>query len=63
MSLRPPPPGLGAFRGIRSLLRAGASGFGLGSALYKPGQDAAATRSHADAFVNGWRLALKGVTR
>ena len=44
-------------------LAAGARGFGLGSALYKPGQDAAATRSHADAFVNGWRIALKGVTR
>jgi 2-dehydro-3-deoxyphosphogalactonate aldolase len=44
-------------------LAAGASGFGLGSALYKPGQPANHTRSHADAFQNGWRIALHGVTR
>ncbi|WP_322010268.1 2-dehydro-3-deoxy-6-phosphogalactonate aldolase [Paraburkholderia sp. J12] len=36
-------------------LAAGASGFGLGSALYKPGQDVAATRANAQAFVAGWR--------
>jgi 2-dehydro-3-deoxyphosphogalactonate aldolase len=36
-------------------LAAGASGFGLGSALYKPGQDVAATRAHAQAFIAGWR--------
>ncbi|EMD82849.1 2-dehydro-3-deoxy-6-phosphogalactonate aldolase [Pacificimonas flava] len=31
-------------------LRAGASGFGLGSALYKPGMSASDVRSRADAF-------------
>jgi 2-dehydro-3-deoxyphosphogalactonate aldolase len=36
-------------------LAAGASGFGLGSALYKPGQDAAATRANALAFIEGWK--------
>lgn len=36
-------------------LAAGASGFGLGSALYKPGQDVAATRANALAFVEGWK--------
>ncbi|HEY1611425.1 MAG TPA: 2-dehydro-3-deoxy-6-phosphogalactonate aldolase [Paraburkholderia sp.] len=44
-------------------LAAGASGFGLGSALYKPGQAAAVTRKHADAFQNGWRVAMNGVNR
>ena len=34
-------------------LTAGANGFGLGSALYKPGQSAATTASHAKAFING----------
>ncbi|RQG99891.1 2-dehydro-3-deoxy-6-phosphogalactonate aldolase [Paraburkholderia dinghuensis] len=45
-------------------LAAGASGFGLGSALYKPGQDVAATRANALAFIAGWRAVLgaeKGV--
>ncbi|SDB84611.1 2-dehydro-3-deoxy-6-phosphogalactonate aldolase [Paraburkholderia lycopersici] len=36
-------------------LAAGASGFGLGSALYKPGQDATATRANALAFIEGWK--------
>ena len=44
-------------------LAAGATGFGLGSALYKPGQAATVTRSHADAFINGWRIAMNGVKR
>jgi 2-dehydro-3-deoxyphosphogalactonate aldolase len=44
-------------------LAAGASGFGLGSALYKPGQAATLTHSHAQAFQNGWRVANNGVTR
>jgi 2-dehydro-3-deoxyphosphogalactonate aldolase len=35
-------------------LAAGASGFGLGSALYTPGQDVAATRANALAFIAGW---------
>jgi 2-dehydro-3-deoxyphosphogalactonate aldolase len=38
-------------------LSAGANGFGLGSALYKPGQNAATTLSHAKAYVNGLRIA------
>lgn len=39
--------------------KAGADGFGLGSALYKPGQDAAATGQRARDFVAAWR-ALAG---
>jgi 2-dehydro-3-deoxyphosphogalactonate aldolase len=38
-------------------LSAGANGFGLGSALYKPGQSVAATASHARAYINGLRIA------
>jgi 2-dehydro-3-deoxyphosphogalactonate aldolase len=34
---------------------AGADGFGLGSALYKPGLDAAAVGERARAFVSAWR--------
>jgi 2-dehydro-3-deoxyphosphogalactonate aldolase len=34
---------------------AGASGFGLGSALYKPGMTAAQVRAAAEAFVKAWR--------
>jgi len=34
---------------------AGASGFGLGSALYKPGLDVAQLRANAAAFVAAWR--------
>jgi 2-dehydro-3-deoxyphosphogalactonate aldolase len=34
---------------------AGASGFGLGSALYQPGLDAAAVAQRARAFVTAWR--------
>ena len=34
--------------------RAGASGFGIGSALYKPGMDAAEVGERAHAFVNAW---------
>lgn len=36
-------------------LRAGAAGFGLGSALYKPGLDADAVGTNAAAFVEAWR--------
>lgn len=46
-----------------TFLAAGASGFGLGSALYKPGQDAATTRTHAEAFRDGWREATHGANR
>ncbi|GAV34394.1 2-dehydro-3-deoxy-6-phosphogalactonate aldolase [Roseomonas sp. TAS13] len=38
---------------------AGAAGFGLGSALYKPGMDAAEVGRNARAFAEAWR-ALKG---
>lgn len=34
---------------------AGASGFGLGSALFRPGDDAAKVRANADEFVAAWR--------
>lgn len=34
---------------------AGVAGFGLGSALYKPGMDAATVAAHAAAFVNAWK--------
>jgi 2-dehydro-3-deoxyphosphogalactonate aldolase len=44
-------------------LAAGANGFGLGSALYKPGQSVAATQSHARAFVEGLRVAKAGVKK
>lgn len=37
---------------VAMLLSAGASGFGLGSALYKPGQDLEATRANTTAFVS-----------
>ncbi|WP_222182107.1 2-dehydro-3-deoxy-6-phosphogalactonate aldolase [Geminicoccus harenae] len=35
--------------------QAGADGFGLGSALYKPGMDAEAVAERARAFVSAWR--------
>jgi 2-dehydro-3-deoxyphosphogalactonate aldolase len=38
-------------------LAAGADGFGLGSALYRPGQDAKATGERARAFIEGLRVA------
>jgi 2-dehydro-3-deoxyphosphogalactonate aldolase len=34
---------------------AGVAGFGLGSALYKPGMDAATVAAHAAAFVSAWK--------
>jgi 2-dehydro-3-deoxyphosphogalactonate aldolase len=34
---------------------AGASGFGLGSALYRPGMDLAQLKANAEAFVQAWR--------
>jgi 2-dehydro-3-deoxyphosphogalactonate aldolase len=36
-------------------LKAGCSGAGLGSDLYKPGQDVARTRQSAQAFVQAWQ--------
>jgi 2-dehydro-3-deoxyphosphogalactonate aldolase len=44
-------------------LSAGANGFGLGSALYKPGQSAAVTGSHAKAYINGLRIAKAGAQK
>jgi 2-dehydro-3-deoxyphosphogalactonate aldolase len=38
----------------------GASGFGLGSALYKPGMSAADVGSRATAFVSAWRKLAAG---
>ncbi|MFM1997954.1 MAG: hypothetical protein RLZZ111_2341 [Planctomycetota bacterium] len=40
---------------LAAFVAAGASGFGLGSAVYKPGMTAAAVRRTADAFVAAWR--------
>ena len=40
---------------MASFVAAGAGGFGLGSALYKPGMTAADVRQTADAFVAAWR--------
>lgn len=39
-------------------IAAGANGFGLGSALYKPGASPADVGEAAQAFVRGWRTAL-----
>ncbi|WP_295042484.1 2-dehydro-3-deoxy-6-phosphogalactonate aldolase [uncultured Paracoccus sp.] len=36
-------------------VRAGANGFGLGSALYRPGQDSGATGQRARDFAEAWR--------
>ena len=41
--------------GMAGYVAAGAAGFGLGSALYKPGYDAAAVADRAAAFVTAWR--------
>ena len=40
---------------MASFVKAGASGFGLGSALYKPDVDAARLAERARAFVQAWR--------
>ncbi|MFY8106754.1 MAG: 2-dehydro-3-deoxy-6-phosphogalactonate aldolase [Elstera sp.] len=42
--------------GIRPWLVAGAQGFGLGSALYKPGMDPATVGKNARAFVAAWAV-------
>jgi 2-dehydro-3-deoxyphosphogalactonate aldolase len=39
------------------LLAAGANGFGLGSALYKPGQEVALSAANAQAYIDGLRNA------
>ena len=51
------PQNLGAYRA------AGASGAGLGSALYRPGDDAARVRAQAQAFVQAWREAAPAPAR
>jgi 2-dehydro-3-deoxyphosphogalactonate aldolase len=38
-------------------LAAGANGFGLGSALYRPGQDPETTAANARAFIEGLQAA------
>lgn len=57
--LRPPvallPVGGITPEGIAAYAQAGASGFGLGSALYKPGDSAADVARHAAAFMQAWR--------
>lgn len=40
---------------MTAYVQAGADGFGLGSALYKPGQDAGTTGKRAQDFVAAWR--------
>lgn len=40
---------------LATFAHAGAKGFGLGSGLYKPGQDARSLRENADAYVAAWR--------
>jgi 2-dehydro-3-deoxyphosphogalactonate aldolase len=40
---------------MEEFLRAGADGFGIGSAIYKPGETAAEVSAKARAFVEAWR--------
>lgn len=46
---------------IAAYAAAGASGFGLGSALYRPGDTAADVAAHAAAFMQAWHQAYPGV--
>ena len=41
--------------GMKPWLDAGANGFGLGSALYRPGSTAAEVAANARAFVDTWQ--------
>ncbi|MFZ0206392.1 MAG: 2-dehydro-3-deoxy-6-phosphogalactonate aldolase, partial [Roseiarcus sp.] len=45
---------------LASYVAAGASGFGLGSALYRPGDTPAAVRERAAAFAVAWRAVVRG---
>ena len=45
---------------LPAYVAAGASGFGLGSALYKPGDTAPQVADHARDFVAAWRAANGG---
>ena len=40
-------------------IAAGARGFGIGSALYTPGRDAAEVRRRAEAFVGAWQAGVR----
>ena len=42
---------------------AGANGFGLGSALYRAGQDVQTTAEHARSFIAAWQQVNKGAAR
>ena len=46
--------------GMAAYVAAGADGFGLGSALYTPGIDAARLQDNAEAFVRAWRTIAAG---
>ncbi len=46
---------------LEPYVRAGASGFGLGSALYNRGDTANTVAAHAAAFVAAWRRAARGL--
>ena len=48
---------------MSSQVAAGANGFGLGSALYRAGQDVETTAAHARAFVGAWRKLSEGDAR
>lgn len=48
---------------MESYVRAGASGFGLGSALYNRGDSATVVAAHAAAFVTAWHRASGVATR
>ena len=48
---------------MQPFLAAGADGFGLGSALYRPGQGPDETAVRARAFADGLRAAREGVAR
>jgi 2-dehydro-3-deoxyphosphogalactonate aldolase len=48
---------------MQPFLAAGADGFGLGSALYRPGQGPDETAVRARAFADGLRVAREGVAR
>ena len=43
-------------------IAAGARGFGLGSALYRPGMDAAEVRRRADAFIAAWAAGARAAS-
>ena len=44
---------------MAAYVAAGAAGFGLGSALYKPGDDAERVGAHARFFVGAWQRIMQ----